>query len=550
MKKLFTVMLLALALIAGGTLTFAQEDEYAGIGNPNPEDRPVLIYNDIKRVSTRRAQGDKSPIIRIVSPFADSTVARGESSQGAGSPNGSGFLINLEVVTRDSVPVTVNESTLAPPDFGIRNVGNLGQPNPEFPGLYVFIDKDFVTPSGTIIARNTNLASLFNIAGTDDTPGPGVTVWAGWHVLESFLPRTNSFKLTAAVIDNAGRIGFDEIDVRISRVNNRTSAQALTPAPSTFPGAASRFGSPLSGAAERPNPVTTNGTGTGTVVYNKATGVARVTVSFENLAGNQTIAHIHFGSPDQAGPIVFDIDTNATPPTTDTGTFSVDFPIDPVNLQRLQEGLLYFNVHSTAFPAGEVRGQILPVVNEAGAPEVSIIAPRVPTSVAVGPASGLNASNGSLLFTQVTAVDRNGAGIAVNETGIRDGNSLPIGLIFDPSQIPNPNTNGNTAGANRNYPGLHVSFDVPLQQPNGNVVPAGVNLAPLFDIVGSEVDAQGRAIRITADWVVGGSLVMPQGKETVTITSRVTDNAGRTGETRGIFAVSRRTSGQSLTANP
>lgn len=549
MKKLFTIMLLTLSFIVGSTLTFAQADEYAGIGNPNPEDRSVLTYNDIKRVSTRRAQGDKSPIIRIVSPLADAFVTRGESSVGAGSPNGTGFLINLEIVTRDNVPVTVNESTLAPPDFGIRDVSKLGQPNPEFPGLYVFIDKDFVTPAGTIIERNTNLAALFNVAGTDDTPGPGVTVWAGWHVLESFLPRASSFRLTAAIIDNAGRIGFDEIDVRISRVEGRTSAQALTPSPSTFPGAAARFSSLLTGAAERPDPVTTNGTGTGTVTYNKQTGVARVTVNFENLAGNQTIAHIHTASADAPGPIVFDIDTNATPPTTNTGTFSLDWQIDPINLQRLQEGLLYFNVHSTTFPAGEIRGQIQPVTNEATAPEISMIAPRVPTSIAVGPTSGLNASNGSLHFIQVTAVDRSVDGIAVNETGIREGNSLPIGLIFDPSQIPNT-TAGNAAGPNRNYPGLHVSFDVPLQQPNGNIVPAGVNLAPLFDIVGSEVDAQGRAIRITADWVVGGSLLIPTGKESVTITSRVTDNAGHTGETKSIVGVSRRTSGQSLTTNP
>src|SRR5215831_16444704 len=83
-------------------------------------------------------------------------------------------------------------------------------------------------------------------------------------------------------------------------------------------------------------------------------------------------------------------------------------------------------------------------------------------------------------------------GIAVNETG--PGNPFPIGLIFDPNQIPNQAA-GTLGGPNRNYPGLVVTFDVPLLQPNGNIVDAGVNLAPLFDVAGSEVDAASGAIR-------------------------------------------------------
>jgi hypothetical protein len=107
--------------------------------------------------------------------------------------------------------------------------------------------------------------------------------------------------------------------------------------------------------------------------------------------------------------------------------------------------------------------------------------------------------------------------IAVNETGIRQGSALPAGLIFDPTQIPNA-AQQTPDGPNRNYPGLTVTFDVPLRQPSGNIVPAGVNLAPLFDLVGGEIDEGSGAVRTTADWVVCGSLVMPANKYTVTIT--------------------------------
>ena len=106
--------------------------------------------------------------------------------------------------------------------------------NPQFPGLFVFIDEDLITPDGTIIPANTNLGPLFNIAGTDDTPGPGVTIWAGWHVLESIDPGGDSFNLTVAVVDDDGRIGFDRVKLNVDEsVTDRfgTFGQRLDPEP-------------------------------------------------------------------------------------------------------------------------------------------------------------------------------------------------------------------------------------------------------------------------------------------------------------------------------
>ena len=34
---------------------------------------------------------------------------------------------------------------------------------------------------------------------------------------------------------------------------------------------------------------------------------------------------------------------------------------DPDRLPNLKKGLLYINIHTTSFPAGEIRGQILVV---------------------------------------------------------------------------------------------------------------------------------------------------------------------------------------------
>lgn len=168
---------------------------------------------------------NKAPIVRIVSPLADASIPPGEGRVGAGSLNGTGLILNLEVVTRDKVGIGTTEA------IDIRDTTLLGKPNPKFPRMFVFFDTDLVTPDGGIIPKNTNLASLFNVAGSDDTPGPGMTIWTGWHVLESLPPNVDKFTITAAVVDNLGRMGLDRITLNVQR-NAATSGQTSTPAPS------------------------------------------------------------------------------------------------------------------------------------------------------------------------------------------------------------------------------------------------------------------------------------------------------------------------------
>jgi hypothetical protein len=411
-------VLVGLLCVTGALLptsAFAQEGD-----KKTPHTRPVNYTNVIHITPRKGVKGDLAPIVRIVSPLADSRVAPGEGSVGAGSPNGTGFVVTLEIVTRDKTTVSLQEAT------NIRRVDllNAGALNPNAPGLYFFFDVDLITPDGSVLPKFNNFASAFNIAGTDDTPGDGVTAWLGWHVLESVPEDVDEFTMTAAFIDDAGRIGIDRITLKVDRA--KSSGQALTPEPLAL------------------------------------------------------------------------IGTEGVP----------------------------------------------------GAPEVTLIAPRVPTSIALGAQDNtLNASNGALFFIQVSAVAQGYAEIGVSENGIRQGVVNPtIGLIADGSQIPNPAT-GATGGPNRNFPGLDVTFSVPVRQANGNIIPAGVNLAPLFNIAGSEIDANGR-VRVTADWVVGTALLVPADEKTVTITAKVTDTLGRTGVTRNTVTISQSQSGQNLTPNP
>ena len=354
-----------------------------------------------------RTVESNAPVVRITSPSNDDAIAGGEGQVGAGSlTGGSGFTIIVETVTKETGGVAANES------INIRNTALLGQPNPNFPGLSVVMDADMITPDGTIIPKNTNLANLFNTLGTDDSPGAGVTTWVGWHVLESFPGDVKNFTITATVRDAAGRIGTDVVKVKVDKQG--TSGQALTPAPSTVTG----------------------------------------------------------------------------------------------------DGL-----------------------DDYDGPEVALVGPRDGSTIALG-----TTTVPAFTFFQVSVLDRSGAGIGVNENGA--GITTPVGLIRDGGQFA-------VAGPNRNFPGLEFTFDVDFRRANGVIVPAGKSLAPAFDIAGSTLDHRGNGrVTTTASWVAGGSFILPEGKTSVTVTARVTDNAGKSGSVSRTFGVSSVGDGQLLTPQP
>ena len=106
----------------------------------------------------------------------------------------------------------------------------------------------------------------------------------------------------------------------------------------------------LSGGQETPSNNST-ATGNATVLLSPDETTARVSLNFSGLSSPETAAHIHGpGAPGVVAPILF--------PVAD-GNFT-DFLITlaPSDVQNLKNGLLYINVHSNNFPAGEIRGQL------------------------------------------------------------------------------------------------------------------------------------------------------------------------------------------------
>jgi hypothetical protein len=132
----------------------------------------------------------------------------------------------------------------------------------------------------------------------------------------------------------------------------------------------------LAGAAERPTPVTSGASGdfiaevrdTATIGGKKD---SLAVIRFELVVGNingATGAHIHAGGPDVAGPVMVFLFNG---PTTGSGfsgilasaeitrasAFNGAFNMDSV-LTRMRNGTAYVNVHTSANPGGEIRGQI------------------------------------------------------------------------------------------------------------------------------------------------------------------------------------------------
>ncbi|MDQ3919666.1 MAG: PQQ-dependent sugar dehydrogenase, partial [Acidobacteriota bacterium] len=125
----------------------------------------------------------------------------------------------------------------------------------------------------------------------------------------------------------------------------------------------------LDGAHETP-PNSSHAAGTATLLLNPDETGALVSLRFRNLSAAETVAHIHGpAAPGQTAAPEFDLPA--------TGNFS-DFHITltPQQVSDLKAGLFYVNVHSTAFPAGEIRGQ-LGAVSQSSSVQLDLADPSV-----------------------------------------------------------------------------------------------------------------------------------------------------------------------------
>ena len=130
------------------------------------------------------------------------------------------------------------------------------------------------------------------------------------------------------------------------------------------------FTAQLHGGNESPTPVATGSAGTAVVTWNTATRTGTYRVDVYNMPVGTTASHIHVGAPNVAGPVVINFTVPAGGISNDfalSGTFACSdlVPRAPQGInscddfeQTLLLGNTYVNVHSTANPGGEIRGQL------------------------------------------------------------------------------------------------------------------------------------------------------------------------------------------------
>jgi CHRD domain len=143
---------------------------------------------------------------------------------------------------------------------------------------------------------------------------------------------------------------------------------------------ASEFSAKLSGFAEVPLALLSNGRGTVDLDLDKRAGTLTYKLTYSGLGSAVTQAHIHFGKIHVAGGIIVFFCSNlASPPPgtpacppnggTVTGTVTAGSVVGPLAqnippgsfaglVAALDSDTAYANVHTVGFPAGEIRGQI------------------------------------------------------------------------------------------------------------------------------------------------------------------------------------------------
>ena len=109
------------------------------------------------------------------------------------------------------------------------------------------------------------------------------------------------------------------------------------------------FKATLSGANES-TPNSSTATGTGSLVFNTTTKIFTLTVN--HTLASVTSGHIHKGAVGTSGPVVFPLGNLVTP------IVYTSVALDAMQEADLNAGLYYINLHSAAFPAGEIRGQL------------------------------------------------------------------------------------------------------------------------------------------------------------------------------------------------
>lgn len=152
---------------------------------------------------------------------------------------------------------------------------------------------------------------------------------------------------TSAVSDGAHTVA--------ARVTDTSSVAVTTPAVTVTVSNRPVIPVTLSPAQTLPNPAS-SASGSGELTFNLIDGSVTGGVTIAGIAA--TMAHIHDGFAGATGPVIVNfVQSSSDPNRWDAQAGAM---LTAEQIDGLLAGRLYVNVHSAAYPAGEIRGQIKP----------------------------------------------------------------------------------------------------------------------------------------------------------------------------------------------
>jgi hypothetical protein len=164
----------------------------------------------------------------------------------------------------------------------------------------------------------------------------------------------------------------------------------------------------MAGSNEMPTAISSPGIAIGTLALEGSNLTYNIT--FSGLTTNATAGHIHgLATPTNSAGVLVGF---SVPPAT-AGAFSGTAVLTPDQVAALINGMLYANIHTTANPGGEIRGQIVPArIGMA----LSATA-EVPSVASLATAAGHLTLVGNTLFYDLTYTGLTGGGIAAHIHG-------------------------------------------------------------------------------------------------------------------------------------
>src|SRR5262249_9232504 len=101
-------------------------------------------------------------------------------------------------------------------------------------------------------------------------------------------------------------------------------------------------------------PSSSNALGVGFLTLDNATKRLCYSITYSQLQGTETEAHLHNAGVGETNAVLYDLNPLGTPKLGCIG------PLKRNEEGFLKQGRMYINIHTDIWPAGEIRGQVLP----------------------------------------------------------------------------------------------------------------------------------------------------------------------------------------------